>query len=85
MENETLTLNVKWKPIRFSKYLRGVVQLSTPVQDRMMVGRIFKHSESGQIRIYSGMNLDYVRVVVNDGSPKIMRARGRFGRLHISE
>ena len=86
MDNETIFLSVNWSPIRFSQYLRGVVTSDTTMMlTHMAVGRIYKHGKSGQIRIYSGMNLNGLLVEVNGEPPKRMRARGRFGRLYISE
>ena len=85
MENEILRLYVDWKPIRFSRYLRGKVTDATGIQDRMAVDQIYKRIKSGQIRIYSGMNLDGVFVKVNGRNPKRMESRGRFGRLYIEE
>ena len=88
MTEQMIKLDVAWKPIRFSRYWRGVVLKETSMQARMAVDRIYKRNFriSDQIRIYSGMNLDGVYVLVNDDKlPRRMRSRGRFGRLYIEE
>ena len=47
---------------------------------------IYRHKESGQLRVYTGSNWDGEKVSVNGEPPQTLRRRGRHGRhgrLHL--
>ena len=46
-------------------------------------GSIYRHKQSGQIRLYSDANMDGQRVSINGGPPVTLRPRGRFGKLYL--
>ena len=78
-----MNVTVKWRPIWYSRYLRGkiiVASLDTP-----QIEQIYKRKSTGQIRLYSDHDFDGKDLSVNGDTFITMRARGRFGRLYIQE
>ena len=73
-------IRVAWRSVWYSKYLRATILATTAPIDR-----IYKHSKSGQVRLYSSQDLDGRQIAVNDAAPVTLRSRGRFGKLYIGE
>ena len=78
-----MNVYVTWKPIWYSRYLRGTNIWSRPETPRVV--QIYKRKKTGQIRLYSDYDFDGKELSVNDFPPITMRLRGRFGRLYIQE
>ena len=75
-------LTVEWQQPRWwSNYQRGVVEAMHGFD--ALTG-IWRHTPTAEICIYTPDHLDNQRVLVN-GETVVMRARGRFGDLYISE
>ena len=80
----TLEITCKWRSIWYSRYLRGV----EIVDSENAVRNVYRHRDSGQIRVYSrerGYPLDGRIVSVNGKESIPVEARGRWGRLHIEK
>lgn len=80
MTQAPLSIRCSWSKIWYSPYLRGEI---TYAPKQHGVERIYRHSRTGQIRIYSSSDWDGVGLSVNGAAAVIMRKRGRFGRLYI--
>ena len=71
-----VTWRSTWYP--FSRYERGEI-----TGERFGVNRIYRHKKTGQVRIYSDLNMDGRKIAVNGGPAVTMRPRGRFGKLYL--
>ena len=82
MLNLTVTWRDKWQwwhgkyPSRYSK---GAGVSAVP-----WVSSIYKHKETGQIRLYSDLNMHGELVSINGTQPVRLESRGRFGKLYLS-
>ena len=80
-----ISLTVKWQDrwhwwhrMHPSAYAKG-----TGLRGEPNIYEIYKHKKSGQIRLYSYLNMDGRKLSIN-GLPAItMRPRGRFGKLYL--
>ena len=78
MHPDTETVRVVWRSVWYSRYLRGSIMRSSRA-----IERIYKHKDSGQIRIYSAVDWHNVQLSVNEHEAIRMESRGRFGKLYI--
>ena len=67
-----------WHRMYPSAYAKGRI-----VGESFMVDQIYRHKQSGQIRLYSGVNMDGEKLSVNGEPPVTLRPRGRFGKLYL--
>ena len=71
-----------WHRIHPSAYAKGVID-DVSFGDTHDISEIYKHKKTGQIRIYSDLNMDGRTLAVN-GEPLVtLRPRGRFGKLYL--
>ena len=84
-----MKVQVRWRHRWFSRYEKGIIRRIENAHGT--IGRtpngatgIYLRRSLSQIRFYSDDDFDGVPIVVNDVQ-YIMHARGRFGRLYISE
>ena len=86
-----IALSVKWHRIGypgvwFSRYERGEISsgnLDGIAIDLPSIFKIYRHKQTGQIRIYSGRDMNGSQVTVNGARPVTLRPRGRHGKLYL--
>ena len=66
-----------WHAMHPSAYAKGEIDGVSPILE------IYKHKKTGQLRCYSGNDLDGRRLIVNSERPVTLRPRGRHGRLYL--
>ena len=77
-----INLNVTWRAVWYSRYLRGV-ELSWNTNAR--IERVYRHFRTGQLRVYASSSLDGDSISVNGEAAVTVWARGRFGKLYIGD
>ena len=71
-----------WHRIHPSAYAKGVID-NISFGDPHDISEIYRHKASGQLRVYSDLNLDGRQLSVNGDPFVTLRPRGRFGKLHL--